>query len=144
MTDRTEEYINASDRLIDLYRKELTEKDKQIEELKAQIEKTKDCTDVELSQKETFIEFELKVNDIKIGYVELNPDKHEITRLEIYEPYQNKGYGTEVIGELIGRGYDNLCVASDNSRAIHVYEKCGFVKDSEVWMRMKLKRSVNK
>ena len=79
-----------------------------------------------IEKTETFIEHYIIVNGTKVGTVELCPEKHEISRLVIFEPYQNKGYGTEVVEELMKSGYRSLCVRSDNPRAIHVYEKCGF------------------
>ena len=40
---------------------------------------------------ETFIEHDIIVDGIKVGVVELCPEKNEISRLTIFEPYQNKG-----------------------------------------------------
>lgn len=81
---------------------------------------------MKIEKTETFIEHDISVNGTKIGTVELCPEHYEITRLIIFEPYQNKGYGTQVVQELIQSGYKSLWVRSDNPRAIHVYEKCGF------------------
>ena len=81
---------------------------------------------MKIEKTETFIEHDISVNGTKIGTVELCPERYEITRLIIFEPYQNKGYGTQVVQELIQSGYKSLWVRSDNPRAIHVYEKCGF------------------
>lgn len=83
---------------------------------------------MEIEQTETFIENDIIINGTKVGNVELCPERHEIARLVIYEPYQNKGYGTQVVKQLVKEGYTSLWVRSDNTRAIHVYEKCGFVK----------------
>lgn len=81
-----------------------------------------------IEKTETFVEHDIIVSGIKVGTVELCPERNEISRLVIFEPYQNKGYGTEVVKELITQGYKSLWVRSDNPRAIHVYEKCGFKK----------------
>jgi len=81
-----------------------------------------------IEKTETFIEHDITVEGTKVGTVELYPERNEISRLIIFEPYQNKGYGTQVVQELIVQGYKSLWVRSDNPRAIHVYEKCGFVK----------------
>lgn len=81
-----------------------------------------------IEKTETFIENDIIVNGTKVGTVELCPERMEISRLIIFEPYQNKGYGTQVVRELIAQGYKSLWVRSDNPRAIHVYEKCGFKK----------------
>ena len=79
-----------------------------------------------IEKTETFVEHNIIVDGIKVGTVELCQERQEISRLIIFEPYQNKGYGTEVVNELVAQGYKSLWVRSDNPRAIHVYEKCGF------------------
>lgn len=84
---------------------------------------------LEIKSTGTYIENDIFMDGIKIGTVELCPELSEISRFQIYEPYQNKGYGTKVIKELVAQGYKSLWVRSDNLRAIHVYEKCGFEKD---------------
>jgi len=81
---------------------------------------------MKISKTETFIEHDVIVDSVKVGTVELCPERMEISRLNIYEPYQNNGYGTEVVKSLVKQGYKSLWVRSDNPRAIHVYEKCGF------------------
>jgi len=83
---------------------------------------------MKIEKTETFIEHDIIVEGTKIGTVELCPERMEISRLVIFEPYQNKGYGTEVVKTLVEQGYNSLWVHSDNPRAIHVYEKCGFKK----------------
>ena len=75
-----------------------------------------------IEKTETFIEHDIIVDGTKIGTVELCPERLEISRLIIFEPYQNKGYGTQVVQELVQIGYRSLWVRSDNPRAIHVYE----------------------
>jgi RimJ/RimL family protein N-acetyltransferase len=81
---------------------------------------------MKIEKTETFIEHDIILEGTKIGTVELCPEHMEISRLVIFEPYQNKGYGTEVVQSLVTQGYKSLWVRSDNPRAIHVYEKCGF------------------
>ena len=83
---------------------------------------------VTIKQVGVLIENDIIVGDTLIGKVRLCPEEHEIVQLNIWEPYQNKGYGTQVVRQLISEGYTRLWVNSDNLRAIHVYEKCGFVK----------------
>lgn len=90
-----------------------------------------------IEKTETFIEYDIISNNIKIGTVELCPERKEIARLVIFEPYQNKGHGTEVVKELIKQGYTNLWARSDNPRAIHVYEKCGFRRNGECMFEMR-------
>ena len=91
---------------------------------------------MKIKKTETFIEHDIYVGGVKVGEVELCPERTEIARLVIYEPYQNKGYGTIAVKGLAQRGYNNLWVRSDNPRAIHVYEKCGFCKSDTVMYRM--------
>lgn len=93
---------------------------------------------LKLKKTDTFIEHDILVDGTKIGTLELCPERNEISRLVIFEPYQNKGYGTEVIKNLINRGYKSLWVRSDNKRAIHVYEKCGFKKADTHMFEMRL------
>lgn len=65
---------------------------------------------------------------------------------------QNMHYGTEAIKRMIEYGFHNLGlkrivlkVYPDNERAIHVYEKCGFVQydvaDGDIYMEIKAKES---
>lgn len=61
-----------------------------------------------LEKTETFVEHNIIVDGTKVGTVELCPERHEISRLIIFEPYQNKGYGTEVVKELVAQGYKSL------------------------------------
>lgn len=81
---------------------------------------------MQIEKTETFIEHSITVCGVMVGTVEVCPERKEISRLIIFEPYQNKGYGTQVVQELVSQGYKSLWVRSDNARAIHVYEKCGF------------------
>lgn len=83
---------------------------------------------MKIEKTETYIENDIIADGMKVGTVELCEERSEISRLEIFEPYQNKGYGTAVVMELVKKGYKSLWVRSDNPRAIHVYEKCGFKK----------------
>lgn len=92
---------------------------------------------------ETFIEHQIIVDDVEVGNVETCPERMEISRLVIYKPYQDFGYGTEVVKRLVKAGYKSLWVRSDNNRAIHVYEKCGFVKSGETMFEMKIMEAEN-
>ena len=91
---------------------------------------------MEIKKTDTFVENDIIIDGVTVGNVELNPEHKEIARLVIFEPYQNKGYGTQVVQELINQGYNNLWVRSDNSKAIHVYEKCGFKKAENCMFEM--------
>jgi len=94
---------------------------------------------LKIEKTETFIEHSIEVDSVHIGTVELCPERMEIARLDIFEPYQNKGYGTEVVKSLVEQGYRTLWVRADNSRAIHVYEKCGFIKKEPTMFEMEIK-----
>lgn len=98
---------------------------------------------VELKKTETFVEHDIMVGDVKVGTVETCPERMEICRLEVFEPYRNKGYGTAVVKRLASEGYTSLWVRSDNPRAIHVYEKCGFEKHGETMFEMNLSGKVD-
>ena len=86
-----------------------------------------------IKKTDTFIENDIFIDKIKVGEVELCPEKKEISRITIYEPYQNRGYGSEVVNYLVGQGYTRLWVRTDNEHAMHIYKKCGF---SEAATRM--------
>ena len=92
---------------------------------------------VNIKKTETFIEHEIIVDGIHVGDVELCPERMEISRFFIFEPYRRKGYGTEVLKQLIDLGYCSLWVKSDNIEAIKLYERCGFVKSEETMFEMK-------
>lgn len=64
---------------------------------------------------------------VKIGEAEIDKRENMLSRFEIYEPFQNMGYGTKAVMELTEKyNLDCLWVREDNKKAIHVYEKCGY------------------
>lgn len=78
------------------------------------------------------------VDGVKIGELEVELESHMLSRLAIFEPYQDKGYGQKAVELAIRHfGIDNLWVRSDNEKAIHVYEKCGFAKTKETMFEMR-------
>ena len=84
---------------------------------------------IELKENELYQEIELFVDGKKIGEAEVEIKSKMLSRLSIFEPYQNKGYGQEIVKLLKEKyGCNNLWVNADNERAIHVYEKLGFRK----------------
>ena len=97
---------------------------------------------LKINKTDIFIEHDIEIDGVKIGEVELCPERHEISRLVIFEPYQNKGYGTMTIKDLIQQGYSSLWVRSDNKKAIHVYEKCGFAKGETQMFEMNYKQEI--
>lgn len=82
---------------------------------------------IEIKENELYQEIELFVNGEKIGEAEVDVKGKMLSRLSIFPPYQNKGYGTEAVKLLNEKyGCDVLWVNADNERAIHVYEKNGY------------------
>ena len=80
---------------------------------------------ISIIPKETYTEIDIMKGSEKIGFAEVSGT--ELCRLNIYEPFQNKGYGQEALKQLIEKyGINKLCVVSDNDRAFHIYEKAGF------------------
>lgn len=84
---------------------------------------------VRYNTSEIYMELELFDGDTKIGDAEIDVKGRMLSRLNIFEPYQDKGYGQEIV-KMLRRDYHINClwVNADNERAIHVYEKCGFRK----------------
>jgi len=91
-----------------------------------------------LEEKEHYIEIDIKLSDgTLIGTAEIEPNEKMLERFVIFEPYQNKGYGQRVLSDLIDTyGIKKLWVRSDNDRAIHIYEKAGFIKTKETMFEM--------
>lgn len=84
---------------------------------------------LELKENELYQEIELFVDGEKIGEAEVEIKSKMISRLSIFPPYQNKGYGTEIVQMLDDKyGCNCLWVNADNDRAIKVYEKTGYTK----------------
>ena len=94
-------------------------------------------------ENELYQEIELFDGEQKIGEAEVDIAGHMLSRLSIFEPYQDKGYGTRVVKELTEK-YDLnvLWVNADNDRAIHVYEKCGYRKTDPTMWEMERKEDV--
>lgn len=91
-----------------------------------------------LEEKEHFIEIDIKLSDgTLIGTAEIEPNEKMLERFVIFEPYQNKGYGQQVLSDLID-AYEikKLWVRSDNDKAIHIYEKAGFKTIKETMYEM--------
>lgn len=82
---------------------------------------------INIKENELYQEIELFHGQIKIGEAEVELNNHMLSRLVIFEPYQNKGFGTEAV-QMLTEKYNlkNLWVNADNTRAIHTYEKNGF------------------
>lgn len=86
-------------------------------------------TDVRIKENELYQEVELFIGDTKVGEAEIEVTKRMLSRFVIYDPFQNKGYGTRILNELMQMYMlTNLWVEADNDRAIHLYEKFGLKK----------------
>lgn len=82
---------------------------------------------ITLKENELYQEIELYVDGQKVGEAEVEIKGKMLSRLSIFPPYQDKGYGTEVVKMLTEKyGLDVLWVNADNKRAIHTYEKNGY------------------
>ena len=96
----------------------------------------------ELKENELYQEIELFVDGKKIGEAEIEIKGKMLSRLSIFPPYQDKGYGTRIVNMLNKKyGCDVLWVNADNKRAIHTYEKNGY-KIQEPTMYL-MKRKIN-
>lgn len=86
---------------------------------------------INLTENELYQEITICLEDgTKIGEVEVELKSKMLSRFEIFEPYQNKGYGTEIVKILNEKyGCNCLWVNADNERAMHVYNKCGYRLD---------------
>ena len=99
---------------------------------------------IELKENELYQEIELLVDGVKIGEAEVELKSKMLSRLSIFEPYQNKGNGTQIVNLMKEKyGCDNLWVNADNDRAIHTYEKCGFKKIEPTMFLMKIEEGVD-
>lgn len=99
---------------------------------------------VTYKKNEIYQEIELFDGDTKIGEAEVEINSRMLSRLSIYEPFQDMGYGTAIVKRLIDDyGINCLWVNADNAKAIHVYEKCGFEKSEITMYRMNLRTPKN-
>ena len=84
---------------------------------------------IDLKENELYQEIEIFADGIKVGEMEVDLKNKMLSRLAIFEPYQNKGIGKQVVALAKEKyGCNCLWVRADNYRAIHVYEKLGFKK----------------
>ena len=84
---------------------------------------------IDLKENELYQEIEIFSDGIKVGEMEVDLKNKMLSRLAIFEPYQNKGIGQQVVALAKEKyGCNCLWVRADNYRAIHVYEKLGFKK----------------
>lgn len=82
---------------------------------------------ITLKENELYQEIELFVDGEKIGEAEIEVKGKMLSRLSIFPPYQDKGYGTQIVNMLNEKYRCNvLWVNADNKRAIHTYEKNGY------------------
>lgn len=82
---------------------------------------------IEIKENELYQEIELFVCGEKVGEAEIELKGKMLSRLSIFPPYQNRGYGTEIVKMLNEKyGCNVLWVNADNKRAIRTYEKNGY------------------
>ena len=84
---------------------------------------------IDLKENELYQEIAVFANGTQVGEMEVELKNKMLSRLAIFEPYQNKGIGKKVVSLAKEKyGCNCLWVRADNDRAIHVYEKLGFKK----------------
>ena len=94
---------------------------------------------IELKENELYQEIGIYLGENQIGEMEVDLKGKMLSRLIIYEPYQNKGYGQQIVQLAKDKyGCNCLWVRADNNRAIHVYEKLGFVKQNPTMYLMEI------
>lgn len=94
---------------------------------------------VEFRENELYQEIELFADGIKIGEMEVDVKGKMLSRLTIFEPYRDKGFGQQAVKIAKEKyGCDCLWVRADNDRAIHVYEKMGFIKKKPTMYLMEI------
>lgn len=93
---------------------------------------------ITFKENELYQEIELFVDGKKIGEAEIEIKGKMLSRLSIFPPYQNKGYSTQIVNMLNRQyGCEVLWVNADNERAIHTYERNGYVKSEPTMYLMK-------
>ena len=92
-----------------------------------------------LEENATFIEVKIILDKQEIGRAEIKANNNELCNFQIFEPFQNKGYGQEALKLLIKQyGIKTLNVRYDNERAKHIYEKFGFKMDKTSYYEMRI------
>lgn len=91
---------------------------------------------IEIKENELYQEIELFVCGEKVGEAEIELKGKMLSRLSIFPPYQNRGYGTAIVQILNEKyGCNVLWVNADNKRAIHMYEKNGYtIKEPTMYL----------
>ena len=93
---------------------------------------------VTIKENELYQEIDLFIGNDKVGEAEIELKGKMLSRLSIFPPYQNKGYGTEIVKILTEQyGCEILWVNADNERAIHTYEKNGYFVSEPTMFLMK-------
>lgn len=84
---------------------------------------------IEIKENELYQEIEIFIDGEKVGEAEVEIKAKMLSRLSIFPPFQDKGYGTKIVQMLNEKyGCNCLWVNADNDRAIKVYEKNGYKK----------------
>ena len=93
---------------------------------------------ITLKENELYQEIELFIDGEKIGEAEIEIKGKMLSRLSLFPPYQDKGYGTQIVNMINEKyGCNVLWVNADNKRAIHTYEKNGYVISEPTMYLMK-------
>lgn len=96
--------------------------------------------EIHLEENATYIEVKIILDEQEIGRAEIKANNNELCNFQIFEPFQNKGFGQQAFRLLIERySINNLLVKSDNEKAKHIYKKFGFELKEPSFYGMKLK-----
>ena len=73
------------------------------------------------------ISFDIVENGMTVGYASIMKDNRSAycERIDIDEPYRNRGYGTSALEDL-SRMFGSIIVAPDNADAQRLYERIGY------------------
>lgn len=93
---------------------------------------------IDIKEVERFVEIDILLDGKKIGQASIDISKKYLSCFEIYEPFQNNGFGQEALAKIIDKyGILYLSVKKDNERAIHIYEKLKFrISDRGIFYAM--------
>lgn len=89
-------------------------------------------SNVIIKEVECYKEIDIILDGEIIGAAEIKYPSMTLNNFHIHPHYRGKGYGQEALKQIIDTfGVTNLWVSAENDVAKHIYEKIGFVVDSE-------------
>ena len=99
---------------------------------------------IEIREVGCYKEFEIVLDGTDIGYASIKFPDMTLENFNIYPQHRGKGYGTEAVRLFVEKhGVTNLWVAPNNDVARHIYEKNGFVVDSQpLFVAMRVRENI--